>query len=409
MSIYYFICRISMAITWMLMAPMVFATERAVDRAHTLNVAIQSAWQRSPQLHTLEARRDEMAAGYEATQTVIAGSPSLGLSQRTDRWTDRRGRQELEVVLSAPIWLPGQQSARQALAESATTNLEAQIIHTRWQIAGEVRERYWAVIAAREMLAEAQDHQQHLQALADEVQRRVNVGDLAKVDGMLAQQEVLFASTAVGSAQTRFNELLMRYRALTGQVDIADPMPESLEMAVPDLHPRLAMARSALQQAQAAVRVTDVVRSDPPIVGLSMRREQESTIANADRSVGLSVHIPLGTRSRNFPLEAAARTQIETATADLAMIESTLQLNVDSAHQQLEVAQQTLATAVARTLMTREYTQLMKKAFQLGERSLADVLRAQTLVHEADAAERQQRVALGLARAQLNQALGVMP
>lgn len=374
-----------------------------------LKAALDAAWQRSPQARTLEVRRDEMFAGREAAQTWIAGSPSLGLTQRSDRWTDQNGARETEVSVSAPIWLPGQKSARQTLAQSSADDLEAQIDSARLALAGEVRERLWAVAAAREALAEAQDHQQHLEAIADEVMRRVKAGDLARTDGMLEQQEVLAAQGAVTAAQARVHEALMRYGTLTGQPDIPEPQREPLAPAMREPHPRLVAARAALQRAQASLSMVNSTRSDPPTVGLSMRRDQGGAAADSSRTVGVAIQIPIGTRARNRPMETAARTQVETAAAEAAQADILLRAEIELARQQLTASQQALEAASARAALTNEHTRLIQKSFRLGERGLADLLRSQALSHEAEMAERQQRVAVGLAHARLNQALGIIP
>lgn len=127
----------------------------------------------------------------------------MGLSQRSDRWNDRNGVQETDISLSAPVWLPGQKSARQALAQTSSDDLEAQIASARLARAGEVRERLRAVAAAREALTEVQDHLHYLEGLANEVLQRVRAGDLARTDGMLAQQEVLASQGAVAAAQAK--------------------------------------------------------------------------------------------------------------------------------------------------------------------------------------------------------------
>ncbi|MFN7835482.1 MAG: TolC family protein [Burkholderiaceae bacterium] len=381
----------------------------AESGASELRAAVNLAWQRSPQARTLEARRDEVLASGDAAHALTAGAPAIGLAQRSDRWSDQNGRRETEVSLSAPVWLPGQKSARQTLVQASADDLEAQIANTRLALAGEVRERLWAVAAAREALSEAQDHIGRLEALADEVMRRVKAGDLARTDGMLAQQELLASRAALGLAQARVNEALSRYRTLTGQPDTPPPVVEPIGSTPADPHPRMIAARTALQHAQASLNVVNVSRSDPPTAGVAMRREQDSNVASANRTIRLSIQIPIGTRARNRPLETAAYTQIETATAEARQAESALQTDIDLARQQLAVTQEALDMASSRTVLALDHFQLIEKAFRLGERGLADVLRAQSLVHEADAAERQQRVAVGLAHARLNQALGILP
>lgn len=375
----------------------------------TLKDAVAAAWQLSPQAKTLEARRDETAAGREAAQSWLAGSPSIGLSQRSDRWTERNGARETEVSLSAPLWLPAQKSARQVQAIVSADDLEAQIANARLALAGDVRERLWAVAAAREILVEARSHQQHLDAVAEEVMRRVNAGDLARTDGMLAQQEALAGKAAAMDAQLKVLETLSRYTALTGLPDIPSVEPEPLAPEMREPHPRLLAARTAVQHAQASMNVVARSRSDPPKLGMIMRREKDAATSEPASSVTFAVEIPIGTNARNRPLETAARTQFATATVEAAQAETLLHADIALARQQLAASRQALETASARAVLVREHAQLINKAFRLGERGLAERLRAQTVLHEAEVAERQQRVAVGLAHARLNQALGILP
>ena len=97
-----------------------------------LKAAVDAAWQRSPQARMLEARRDESVAGREARPSWIAGSPAVGLSQRSDRWTDRNGVRETDLSLSAPFWLPGQRIRSPGIGpDQRPDDLEAQIASAR--------------------------------------------------------------------------------------------------------------------------------------------------------------------------------------------------------------------------------------------------------------------------------------
>lgn len=375
----------------------------------SLKAAVDAAWQRSPQARTLEARRAEMEAGRSAADSWIAGSPQVGVSERSDRWTDRHGVRETEISLSAPVWLPGQAAARRSHARVRTDDLEAQIVSARLTLAGEVRERLWAVAAAREALAEAKNRQQYLDATVDEVMRRVKAGDLARTDGMLAQQEALAGRSAVLDAQTRAQEALIRFSTLTGLPDIPAVEAETVAGSMHEPHPRLLAAKTALEHAQASLNVVNKTRSEPPTVGVALQREKDGNVSERASSVIVSIQIPIGTAARNRPLETAAQTQIAAATAELAQADAALRADIDLAQQQLSATQHALDAAVSRAGLAREHAHLIEKAFRLGERGLADMLRVQNLRYEADVAERQQRVAVALAHARLNQALGIAP
>lgn len=401
----------------LLIRPLFFAAVLAIAApaaqaqpvSYDLAAAVDAAWQRSPQARTLQAKRDEMAAGKEASRSWIAGSPTVGLSERSDRWTERAGAREREVSLSAPMWLPGQVSARRSQAEAGSDDLEAQIANLRLSLAGEVRERLWAVAAARENLTEAMNHQRFLDATAEDVLRRVNAGDLARTDGMLARQEALAAKAAVVDAQLKVREALFQYTNLTGLPDVPAATPEPVAAAPREPHPRLLASRTAMQHAQASLNLVNRTRSEPPTVGVAFRRERDGYAAEPAASVTLAVQIPIGTAARNRPLETAARTELEKASAEATLTEASLKAEIELARERVSASEQAFDATSTQAALARQHAQLIEKAFRLGERGLAEMLRAQSLLHEAEVAERLQRVAVGLARARLNQALGVTP
>jgi len=429
--------------------------------AHTLHAAVEQAWQRSPLARTLEGRQNEAAAGHALAQSWLAGAPTLGLSERSGRWTGRSEQHETEIALAAPILLPGQQSARRQLAAASVGELQARLRQGRLDIAGAVRARLWEAAAAREMLAEKEGHLHHLEELRADVKRRVQAGDMARSDGLLAEQEVLAAQGEVAAARSRAREALNRFRLLTGMPELPALEPELLpeaeaaaipgyqtgaasdavpsvrpgvvQGAVPSIapgvrpgvapggpaggtggpqaeqHVRLRAAQAAEQRARAAVGLASSSVQGAPTVSLSMRRERDGAFASPERSVGIAVQIPLGGKLRNRPAEARAATELATASAELAETQAAIGIEAAQARARLGDAFESLQAALARVAAMREHTALLQKAFNHGERGLAELLRSRTLAHEAEVGLRQQRVALGLAHAQLNQALGILP
>lgn len=374
-----------------------------------LKVAVQAAWERSPQARTLEARLAEMDASREAASTWIAGSPSVGLAQRNSAGGERGGARESDVSLSAPVWLPAQKAARQSHASLGTSEVEAQIAEAKLGIAQEVREQMWSVAMAREALVAAQDHQHHLEQLADEVLLRVQAGDLSRADGLLAQQESLAAKAGTTEARMRLGQALSRYSMLTGLPAVPVPAREALPSSPPGPHPRVLAAQAALERARSSLDLANSIRSDPPTVGLLARREQERPGTGSANSIGVSIQIPLGTKARNRPIEAAANTRIASAAAELARAQRQTASEAELSREQLQIALQGLESTTARAALTREHFALMQKAFKVGERGLAELLRSEALSHEAAVAYRQQVIAVDLAHARRNQALGILP
>ncbi len=375
----------------------------------TLHAMVVSALQRSPMARTLEARLDESQAARDLSAAWLAGAPMLGLSQRGDRWTDRRGRRESELSLSAPVWLPAQKSARMALADAGAAELAAQLALARLDVAGQVRRLLWEAAAACEAQVEKEDHLRHLEELASEVQRRVDGGDLARSDSLLARQEVLAARNEATAARLRAAEAQMRFRLATGMAAPAVPVLEAIADDAMPVPLRQQAAQATAQRARAAVAAARAQPDANPTVALSLRQERDGNLAPQDRSIGLTLQIPLTEPVRNRPAVTAAATQLASASAELAQAQDEAAATLALAREQVAHARQSLADARQRADAMEEHTRLIEKAFHAGERGLAELLRSRALRHEAHVALRQQRVALGQAHAGFNQALGILP
>ena len=75
---------------------------------------------------------------------------------------------------------------------------------------------------------------------------------------------------------------------------------------------------------------------------------------------------------------------------------------LQSAHRQVEIAR-------TRAVLLRERAQLIDASFKAGESPLPELLRAVNAAGQADAALARQQAALGMAHAQLQQTLGLLP
>ena len=375
----------------------------------TLHALVEQAWLRSPAGRSIAARQGEIDAARDVSGSWIAGQPELGLSQRNGRWSEQNGARESEVSLSAPFWMPGQRSARRNLANQSATELQAQMRKVRLDIAGAVRGQLWDAAASQALLEEKIAHLQYTEALADEVKRRVTAGDLARVDALLADQEVQAVRISVEQAKAEAHASLSKLRILTGPGTALPAQPEPLAAAADTENPRLQAARATENRARAALRLAQSSRSAPPTVSLSVRDQRDRPLGSPERSLGLSLQVPIGTAGRNRPVEAEVQTQIAVAAAEAEQAADVAEADLELARRQLDHARAALAAAGARVNAMREHQQLIEKAFRLGERGLADLLRSRALAHEAQVSQRQQQVALGRAHAQFNQASGVLP
>lgn len=307
---------IRLAACWAPVSAHAQAVSKSFDGALTLRSLVDRAWERAARARTAEGRQQEAAARRLKVQSPFAGAPAVTLSTREDRFAGSSiGAREHIATLSAPIWLPGQQGARGALAEADVAQAEAATVALRLAVAGEVRERVWTLAApdAESQLATARAESSA--ALRDDVARRVQGGDLARADALLAQQDTFATQALAREAELRRNKATFRLEPLAGTRLRGSPdEPVSPPIQI-DAHPGLAAARLARESAERRVRLVNLLRRDPSEVGVGYRWDQPSAAVPAGRTVGVSIRIPFATAARNLRRQAATRTELDTAFA----------------------------------------------------------------------------------------------
>lgn len=379
--------------------------------AQTLGEALEQAWARHPQASAVSAREDEARARAELAGGLTPGPAALSLSSLNDRLNRNRGKQEWEAEMAAPLWLPGQQTAREAEAESALAEVAARSKALRLQLAGEVRETWWAVAAARNASGLAKRRAATARALESDVQRRYKAGDLARIDANLAQGERLAAEAEAIEAEAALLAAEQAWRNLTGTAVPAVLAEEGAAVArEPDEnHPQLAAAAAAARTARSRLRVAEETRRDAPELAVRVVRERGDFSESYANTVGVKLTIPFSSGPRVRQENAAARAETIQADAEWTLARHKLQLDVEKARLDLAAAERQLAMARVRHALAADNLGLAEKAFSLGESDLTTLLRVRAGAFEAEAFLNRQQVARAAAQSRLKQVLGVMP
>lgn len=390
------------------------AAASAHYRRIPLAEAVEAAWQRAVPAREAQAQGRRAQAEQTAAASLWAAPPTLELNHRNDRWQTHAGRRESEIGVALPLWQPGQRDARSAAAGAERQLADAQTQAARLRVAGQVREAAWRWSAAQAETDAASAQVQYLQRLADDVQRRVHSGDLARADALAARAELLDAQSLRGEAGQRLQAAQAQWRNLTGLEalpEVATPSIswDGLDMPTSDEHPELRLAAQAVERARKRVDVVNTSQRDAPELLLRYREESPGTGQTAQRSVGIGMRIPFGTDGRNAPLQAAALGELDVAeTAELRLREKH-QTDLGLARSTVRNAARQLEDMRDRAALLRARTQLIDKSFQAGETPLPELLRAANAAAQADAALARQQAALGLTQAQLHQILGLLP
>lgn len=407
--------RIALIIGLALTHALASATPPAPEPAPlTLAQALTLAWARTPTAQALPhrlARADELA---RAAAAWTPGPPALAVSSVNDRLNaraGRHGRQEWEIELSTPLWLPGQRDAQQAQARSGETQRQAEATLQRFELAGQLREAWWQLASTHEALAAAARRTESAASLLADVERRWRAGELARTDANAARAEAQAAQIEQLQAEREQRHAQAAWRALTGAAAPALTPAEQSASALPadDAHPRLAAGRAAVEAAQAQLRLAERSRSEAPELALRWTRERGERSDPYASSMGVQLRIPLSSPPRAGAERAAARAELAEAQAQWQWLREQLEQEALAARRDLDTAAQGEALARSRAALAADTLQLLQKSFALGESDLPTLLRARAEALAAQADVARQNLARGAAISKLNQALGVLP
>lgn len=382
----------------------------APTQAGGLAEALERAWSRHPLAVSDVARESAAQVQYELAAALTPGPAAVSLAHLNDALGSNRGKREWEAEVAIPLWLPGLKSAREAEARAALEEVQAQRRALRLQIAGELREVWWAIAAARQARELAQRRLSSARALEREVVRRHKVGDLARIDVNLAQNERMAAEAEAIDADAALARAEQDWHTLTGAPPPVTLAAEAESTADNDPdHPRLAALGATMRLTQTRLRVAAESRRDPPELALRVVRERSDAHDPYGYSLGVKFTLPLGADARERRDRATARAGLLQAEAELAHARLSLAQETARARLELQAAEAQLALARERQALLTDNLSLAEKAFALGETDLATLLRVRAMALETEAILARALIARDASRSRLLQALGVPP
>lgn len=376
--------------------------------AQTLHDAVEAAWNKQPAQQAQASRIDELEGKRKAADALTPEPAALSIGRRTDQPASNTGRQEWEIELVAPLWLPGQRERQRAVAEAESGSYSAAQASAKWRLAGEVREAWWQARLADADRGLAKQRVDSATALAGDVTRRVKAGDLARVDANRAQAEAQAAQIALGDAEVRAFRALQEFTALTGLPAL--PATDEAPAARPaDIHPQRIAAQQQAALAQKRVDYAGTSRRDPPELSIAFTRERSTFEERFGNSVMLRLKVPFATDARNQPKLAAAAAERSEADATQALENTRIDAGIADARREAEQAQAAVWLSESRFELARDTHRLLDRAFKAGELDLPARLRAEAERFEAERSLLRARLEAGHAISKLNQALGWLP
>ena len=244
-------------------------------------------------------------------------------------------------------------------------DVEERFALRRLDVAGLLRDAWWNAQRAARNVAVARDARRRPPAIsAADMTRRVELGDAAQSDALLATNETLAAETELAQAEGAMKVARVNYMALTGGA----PPEGTLESVRPatdiEDHPALRTPRAALVRAEAQLRLVDATPIASPDIGVFGRREYNdqystdpSQIVSNQRTdsttIGVRIRIPLPTPGRNAPRRAEARAEMDRARAEYDRAKRVVTAEIKAARVMLAATRRAAEIANNRLLSRR--------------------------------------------------------
>lgn len=364
--------------------------------------AVRMAVEQSPTVQAADAARRGAQARADGLrvgphETVIRAS-----GQR--RWThDGSGQRftEGQIAIERPLRLWGKAAVDAELAEAtrATGRLAAQ--DARHETARQLLALWFAALRAGQARQAAQGNADAAAELANITERRLRVGDAARLEAELAAAEQARMQAALAGAEAaqtsaradlcaRFPDLCPMASTSTDAATLPTPPSGSetqLRLRYIEHSHEYLLAQSEEALALHQARRTDLERRPDPTVGVFATSER----GGSERIAGISISLPLGSVHRQSQA-AAALADADAALSRRLAVERRLGAEFDVLWSQLK-GKRAAATAQAQTVtLQRSATDRAMRAYRAGESGLADLLAARRVLAEAVLAERMSHI-----------------
>lgn len=387
------------------------STSPAATAAPTLHAVYRAALALDPFSGIAGAYRLEAQALEARADGLFAAAPTLSLRQQSDRTGTDRGLREWEANVEVALWRPGERSASRDEATSMDLLATAREQALQLEVAGRVRDVLWELALSEEQRSLARQSWRDAQALEKDVQRRVEAGDLAKADLLLAQDETLskhdeylLAADAVRAAEKRYVSICGLPERPRGFSETQSPRG-----GIDPDHPLLLVAQRRVESARAELRRLRAAGSDSPLLTVGSRREREPVTRIEHDSLGVTLRVPFGGARYAGPAIAAANSQLVEAQAEQSALWRRLQMELHDAQRSLSTLQMELELAGQQDTMARESLRMARIAFDTGEIDLVQRLRVQARAYATERNLNLRRLQLQQATARYNQTVGELP
>ncbi|MBS0979543.1 TolC family protein [Acetobacter thailandicus] len=375
----------------LLLLPVIFSVARAQEI--TFPQAVQMAWQSDPDHNELNTNYHSATARAHAAGSWFSGGPTISGQYFDDHAIgSNEGYTTYQGGISVPLWLPGQGTATVKTANAEALTVKERLKVARMAVAIKVLDSTAAVISAKRHLAIARTLQSSLEKLQLSVSRGVQAGEMTSSDQQAVIAEVANAQSECSLATEQVENATSALEIILGRPGVPDllsydeisvaharALPLSL---LEKMDPRVKTAEQNVRTANAGMRLARTSFMPNPEVGIGAIHEKQYG-SPWDNRVGVTLSIPLPSTVRNIPIETEARNKVATAINQEEQIHRRVRQELTQVFSHLRSTENTFKNTLLASENMNKRANDMSRAWQAGEVSLIELLRAKTAAYSA--------------------------
>lgn len=380
------------------------------DHRLTIKDVFQQSVKRFPLLQQHAALQYEATALSARWNSFIAGAPSLSMRYQNDDANNNIGLEEYEAGLQLPLWRWEQRSAGKKLGLVASEKAASYLAQLQHQVAGQLRSAIWTLRLKQNRLLFAHKNYEVSAKLAMAVRRRVELGDLAKANLLLAESDLMGKQAVVEEAVAEIEVAKKRYQTLTGYTLLPENIDEPLSpiSEINSNHPLLASRAAQIKQLEAQLDWVRAKGAGQPTLMLGVRSERSDRQSDAVDSLGATITVPFGGRVHREPKIAATNSQLTQIRGQYGLLLRRLNQDLYAITQQIAKDRRTLKLALDRSEIAQQHLKMSKLGFETGEITLIDLLKIQETAQKVALQAARQKIILQHDIARYNQTAGAL-
>jgi len=353
----------------------------------SLGAMLAHADEHAPRMLVARAELERGQAAVEGASVVLPRNLRAGAAAGP-RIAEGARAVDFTVWLAQPIEIAGERKQRRQVAAKFQELTNNELQETQWLVHREVHAAFHAALVARERWYIVKKLLVSTEELLSVAERRLRAGDISPLQVRLAEGELAQARQTALKTERGYRSAQLELAEVSGWPP--DPLPEPVGdldeprrvPAVKDLlrlalrrHPGIAARATAVEEAEARVRLENREAWPEPSLGVTYTREALPNIRIHEHIIQGTIALPIPFSQRNQQGRAHARADLAVRQAEQRAFGQALQARLTRAAMAVDADGNRIAAYGSEILPAFEGNlSLLRRAFELGEVDLLQVL-----------------------------------